>query len=52
VSNAEWIAARAAAEQTRLDRVADALPDDLRAALDELFIAFARFKHAVTEPFG
>jgi hypothetical protein len=52
MSNVEWIHARAASEQTRLERVADTLPDDLRAAVDELEFALARFKLMIDEPFG
>jgi len=52
VQNVDWIYARAMTEQRRLDGVADTLPEDLRAALDELFIALPRFMHTLDEPFG
>jgi hypothetical protein len=52
VEAAEWIHARALHEQAKLDRVKDALPEDLRAAVLELFDAFTLFKRDLAEPFG
>jgi hypothetical protein len=52
LTNVDWIYERAMAEQTRLGGVENVLPEDLRAALGELFIAFGRFKHVLAEPFG
>ncbi len=49
---ADWIYERTLVEQRKLDRVADTLPEDLQAAVDELFVALASFKHAISEPFG
>lgn len=49
---ADWIYDRAMTEQRKLDRLADTLPDDLLAAIDELFAALAFFKHDLDEPFG
>jgi len=49
---AEWVFARAESEGERLDRVQDTLPDDLRAAIAELFAAIAVFKRDLAEPFG
>ena len=42
-----WIWERALLEQARLESVIDALPDDLVAALHELFTALPRLKRAV-----
>jgi hypothetical protein len=42
-----WIYERAVVEQTRLESVIDALPNDLVAALHELFAALPRLKRAV-----
>jgi hypothetical protein len=47
-----WIRDMAVTEQGRLDRIVDTMPEDLRDALDELFIAFVGFKHKLDEPFG
>jgi hypothetical protein len=52
VLNVDWIYARAMTEQRRLDHVADTLPEDLRVALDDLFITLPRLMHALDEPFG
>jgi len=42
-----WIYERAVVEQTRLESVIDALPNDLVAALHELFVALPRLKRVV-----
>jgi hypothetical protein len=47
-----WIYEMAMGEQSRLDRIVDAMPAPVRDALDELFIAFVGFKHKLDEPFG
>ncbi|HSQ66375.1 MAG TPA: hypothetical protein VLM85_24295 [Polyangiaceae bacterium] len=47
-----WIYEMAMAEQSRLDRIVDAMSVPVRDALDELFIAFVGFKHKLDEPFG
>jgi hypothetical protein len=52
LENAKWIHAHALVEHRKLDRIKDTLPDDLRAAVDELFIAFACFTRDLDEPFG
>jgi hypothetical protein len=52
MSNVEWVYARVEGERVRLERVADTLPDDVRAAVMELIAAVTSFKRAVDEPFG
>ena len=47
-----WLFDRAAAEEARLVRVGDALPDDVREALDEVASALATFKRKLDEPMG
>lgn len=42
-----WIYERAVLEQARLESVMDALPNDLVAALHELFVALPRLKRAL-----
>lgn len=49
---AGWIAERVAREETRLASDYAALPEEVRAALDELAVAFATFTKALDEPMG
>ena len=49
---AGWIAERVAREETRLASDYASLPEELRAALDELAVAFATFTKALEEPIG
>ncbi len=47
-----WLHERAKGEEGRVLRVADALPEDIREAVDDLCVAFTSFKHRLDEPMG